>query len=116
MFKLRLEKALEISKGLGLPCNNYAPPIYRLMWLLKLPVPPPHYRSLSANTITTGGNFMLLFWTFMWIIGWGGERSNYNLVFIGISTGIIFGVVMAYSYERAKKKYDLTSWENPDNK
>ena len=115
MFKVRLDKALVILKGLGVSRNNYAPLTYRLMWLLKIPIPPPHYRSLPANIITTGGLFVLMFWTLMWITGWSTERSLYNLAFVGIMTGVVFGVVMAYSYEKAKKKYDLASWENLDS-
>lgn len=111
MQKRKLEQAFTILEGTGIWRMNYAPPLFRLLWLLKLQVPPPHFRSFAANALTLGGFFGGAWGLFMWTIVWHRFTSVEIALFASAIAGTFFGIGMASYYQYGQRKHSLPNWE-----
>ena len=111
MFDKRLKISLDMLKELGLSRSNYAPPVYRLLWMIKVPVRPPHFRTIAANALTTGIFFAFFNGIIMWVIRSNAGYSNLFVMIVAILSGILFGLVMAFAYHRSQQKYELPPWD-----
>ena len=66
----------------------------------------------SLYELTLGVTFTICFGLFSFLFSsFRGKPENFSHLSV-LVVGVIFGVYMAYDYERKKKKHDLTDWEN----
>ncbi len=87
MFEVRLEAALRVLEQTGIRCLNYAPPIYRVLWVRAVPIPPPHFRSFRQNFAFMAVGFGLLSGVFSWFVWfelWRGPLPAYQAVLAAV--------------------------------
>ena len=85
-----------------------APPLVRLLWRLKLDVPPPLYWSFAANALTLGLMLGLLFWLFTFLIrdgGWGRGLITTSIA------AVFFGWGMASYTRKLARRLRLSPWD-----
>jgi hypothetical protein len=90
-----------------------APPLFRLMWLLGLEVPPPLFLGFFTLTLLTGGFFGVLWGVVMWLIQWQSGRIPVEVaVLTAAGTGLLFGLTMAAYLRWKARQLGLPSWED----
>lgn len=109
----RREAALKILASTGMRPSDYLPPVLRLMWLLGLDVPPPHFASFWLNTIVCGGAFGFAWGAIMWFMTWARQGGSIPALLIApIIAGVLFGALMAVLYASGRRNYHLPSWHD----
>lgn len=53
-FNVRLQQALVLLETKGLGKNNYAPPLFRLLWKFGVKAPPPHMAGFAFQRPADG--------------------------------------------------------------
>lgn len=119
-FEVQRDRALKLLDAAGVRRSQSAPPLFRLLWRLRLPVPPPHYLPFRINLAALGGFFGLtmtgvfLLTTVMSAGGASRALSDLALihVILGVMAGISFGGVMASYFSWSRKKRQLPTWNS----
>ncbi|EQD35935.1 conserved hypothetical protein, membrane [mine drainage metagenome] len=79
---------------------TFAPPIYRLAWMLGLHIRPPLYQSFATLALGMGAGFGIPYGLCMWFLFWQGEGLTATRVLIAsLSAGVFFGLAMASIYK-----------------
>jgi hypothetical protein len=90
-----------------------APPLIRLLWKLRVDVPPPFYWTFGVRALTLGGFFA--FWMFCWnalLLGmpWRGG------IIAAIAGGLFFGVTsswyLSWNLRRKFLGVHLSAWSS----
>jgi hypothetical protein len=99
------------SKSIGK--YNYQPLLYSLLWSIGIKVRPPHYQSFVVNFLITGIFFGLLVGISEWIL-YGNLvfPLPFNAIRHALTSGVLFGLVMALYYLISSRKNKLTKWNN----
>jgi hypothetical protein len=95
--------------ALGVPRSTFAPPIYRALWRLGIPVPPPLFTGYLALTLFQGSLFALFWGIPMWVF----TRSFVPALYIvagSLGSGLLFGLVMAALVRRKARELRLPTW------
>ena len=108
----RRSAALSLLAATGMRRGNYAPPGVRLLWLLGVDVPPPHFADFSATTLAMASVFGVMFGLV--------ERAFQRFGFPSRTTSLpevaimamIYGVAMASYYAHGRRKYGLPPWRD----
>ena len=109
-FWSRHAAALAALEQSGLSRAEYAPPLYRLFWRLRVPVRPPHFQSFAAKFLTMSVFFGLV---------WGGIMAVYfkfaaelppNFYLYPLVAGALFGLAMAWILHAGAKSRALPQW------
>ena len=88
-----------------------APPLWRLMWLLGLRVPPPHFIRPLTMSLVTGTLFRVLWGLFMWHLQWrGGGVPPWFAGLAAFVAGSIFGFILAGYYRWWAYRLRLPAW------
>lgn len=112
-FQSQLHRSLALLSQRGLPRNRYEPPLFRLLWKIGVEVPPPHYMSFAKVAISYAVWFAVFWWGFMWVLVWSRQgRAMGDDVLVAVAAGAFFGLVMAWFYERDRRKLRLPAWES----
>ena len=112
-FQAQLHRSLAVLSQRGLPRIRYEPPLFRLLWKIGVEVPPPHYMSFAKIAISYGGWFAAFWWSLMWMFVWSRQgRAMDDDVLGAVVAGAIFGLIMAWFYERDRRKLCLPAWES----
>lgn len=110
-FNTRLEVALAQTSAAGIWQNNYAPPIYRLLWFFGIEVPPPHFASFGFNLLLSGAWFGASWAAIMWLLFWSHQGGPpVQAVAFAILVGALFGLLMASYYAFGARRYRLPRW------
>ena len=115
MYEKKLKAALELLATTGIWRSNYSPPLFRLLWLCGVRVPPPHFRSFVANTTTLGSFFGIAWGMAMWLLVWRGEDRGEVILAASALAGLLFGLCMAAYYQHGQRKHALPDWETLDD-
>jgi len=87
-----------------------APPIFRLLWLLGIPVLPPLFLSFTALMIFSGGLFAAGWGSIMHFFVWT-DASLVIQLGAPFITGAMFGLVLSTIYKLKSKALQLPSWK-----
>jgi Family of unknown function (DUF6404) len=110
LFRAKLEAALRLMKARRMRRWSYAPGIYRLLWVARIPIRPPHFVGLISNTMIQAFFFCLI-WIALWCwTTWLGQRVPVALLLIGTLAAPIFGFLVAIYYRFSAARHRLPSW------
>ncbi len=105
--------ALRILAATGMWRSTYAPPLLRLLWFCGLDIRPPHFAPFQVNALVYGAMFAMVFGSARRIIEGADTARSARAVGIElVLAGALFGLVMAISFERGKRKYRLPAWRD----
>lgn len=84
------------------------PPVSRVLWSLRLDVPPPLLWPFWAWLILYGPLFGVLMCVFQHILGW---HTNHPMGIVRyVISGLFFGVMMAAFQKHQSRKITLSPW------
>jgi hypothetical protein len=98
---------------IGCPKRVLFPPLYRLQRSFGIKSPPPIFQSFARNAWTFG-TFFGLFWSVsMLATAWQIHPISLP-VFISaaIMSGLMFGLTIAWSLQRTRKRFGVGSWDD----
>jgi len=113
VYPPKIEKALEILAATGMGRSTYAPPIYRFLWSLGVPLRPPHFAGFLSIILVMGSAYGTIFTGTMWLLS-DHERSTVSLVGQCLFTGLAFGSIMAAWTRSRARKHKLPDWSEID--
>ena len=113
-FKEERDLALDRLSATTIRPANYAPPIYRVMWWLGLPLAPPHVSGFVTNALVAAGYFSVLFGGVVTgtRVLLGQTAANWHAagqtwLIAGVPAGCVFGLGMATYYLWSARKHGL---------
>lgn len=112
-FERKKERALAIMESKNMWRSNCAPPLLRGLWKLGLKIPPLPFASLWQITVIMALGFGPVWGLIMWFSIWqfAGVQPSEALL-SSLSSGILFGVLMAAFHWWRKKVNGLPEWKN----
>jgi Family of unknown function (DUF6404) len=111
-FEAKRDAALRLLAATGMRRNSYLPPIVRLLWLLQIKVPPPHFVSFAANFVVAGIAFSAGWGLLMWIAVWSHQPVQPHAAFgAAAAAGIVFGLCIAAYYRYGARKHRIPLWD-----
>ncbi len=108
----KLENYKQHMAARGVSEWNAFPPLWQLLWLLGITVPPPPFLSFLSLAALAGGVFGPLFASAVWLF----ENRRYEgmsvegALWIALITGGAFGLTMAAYYRNMGRKHRLGPW------
>ncbi|MBX9579489.1 MAG: hypothetical protein K2X87_04205, partial [Gemmataceae bacterium] len=115
-FRDKLDAALALLADRGVKPALAAPPWYRLLWAVRLPVPPPHFQSLAGAAVVQAG----WLWPVAAVTGLTtmvvltGDPGS-PLVYIGLGfVALLNGLMTGLSYRLRARRLGLTRWADFD--
>lgn len=110
----RRDAALNLLAATGMRRSNYAPPGVRLLWLLGVDAPPPHFATFPAAALVTGSVFGIFFGLADKVLrGVGFPSRPMSLPEIA-TIALTVGVMNASYYAHGRRKHRLPSWRELD--
>ncbi|KXF80737.1 DUF6404 family protein [Enterovibrio coralii] len=110
-FEQHLDKAHALLLKKGFLASSINPVIYRLARKIGLKVPPPQFASFSINMMLSTIWFGLLWGVIMWFMQWSSLGVSIIYMFnASLTTGLIFGLLMALWYRLSAKRKSLPNW------
>ena len=111
-FNRKLDVAYQELSKTGKWRYNFDPPIFRVLRKTGLNVRPPYYNTYVVNVLVFGIMFTVLFGAITYFLdSLRGRLESYSLTTV-ILTGVVFGLLVPYILNNAKKKYSLSDWED----
>jgi hypothetical protein len=111
-FQERLALALDLLEASGMRRSNYAPPLYRLLWRLGVPLKPAPFASFLVNFTIFGILFGVMYGLAMWFLLWRNQgMSTVSALISAIFAGIVFGAVMAGYWVYKARRLKLPPWD-----
>ena len=105
-------------KARGLRRHCAAPPLYRFLWLLRIPVKPPLFQSFREIALTMGSWFALAWGGLMQLFStaWPSDvaPSPFSALVLwttAVLTGALFGLTMAAVTRRKAHPLNLPPWD-----
>lgn len=112
-FERKKERALAMMESKHMWRSNYAPPLLRGLWKLGVKIPPLPFVSFWRLTFMMGGIFGLMWGTMMWFYSWQGMGVQLSwAIFWSLSSGVLFGLMVATFHRWRKKVNDLPDWKD----
>ncbi len=116
----KVDRLVEELGQQGIDSYTAAPPLFRLLWMLGLDIPPPFFLGFHKLALVMGTFFAVLegpLWgILMWLSLWQGEIPAPIAValtgFEAVLAGVAFGLVMAWYLRRKSAQLGLPSWED----
>jgi hypothetical protein len=103
--------ALKVLAATGLKPMSYAPPIHRLLWWIRIQLPPPHFASFWVNFSVIAIWFSSFCGIFLWVIAASDKNaSTLNAFALSIMIGLAFAGWQAFIYHRESRKFALPKW------
>jgi len=112
-FEQKLTAAFGLLASTGMWRSNYAPPLHRLLWKLGAKTPPPHFQGFTANFVSAGVWFGVVWGLSMWFTWWRSHGMSIERAFTGsIFAGVLFGLGMAAYYRYGARKHRIPLWRD----
>ena len=112
-FEEKLAAALGLLASTGMWRINYAPPLHRLLCKLSAKIPPPHFQNFTANFVSAGVWFGVVWGLSMWFTWWRSHGMSVERAFTGsIFAGVLFGLGMAAYYRYGARKHRIPKWRD----
>lgn len=108
----RQKELLEYAQSAGLRKSDIAPPLWRWLWALGLPVDPPAFQAWYVVALVQGVPFGLTMSLVAGLNGgFGGHGWGRETLLLGVFAGAFFGLCGApLTILRARAKLGLRSW------
>lgn len=122
-FKEKRRAAEAVLEAAGIKRSYYAPPLYRLMWVLGLNVPPPHFAGYVANALLTSVWFIIAVGVIrlgmeVLMAALGGTTIAWQTVLhwwiVFLPVGVLFGPIFALYFAWSARKHRLPAWKDLD--
>ena len=94
---------------------TFAPPLYRLAWMLGLYIRPPLYQSFASVAVVMGTGFSIGWGLFSWFLFWQGERTVSAALVSSLFAGVFFGLTMAGYYRWKAGRLQLPPLDGRSN-
>jgi len=108
----KVDLLIEELEEEGVNAFTVAPPLFRLLWLFGLKVPPPLFLGFFTLTVLFGIFFGVLWGEVMWLLQWKAGLVGVEIaVLISALAGLLFGLTMAGYYRWKAASLDLPSWK-----
>ncbi len=108
----KVDRFIAEMRGRGMGPYTSAPPIYRLLWALHIPVRPPHFQSFGAAALLTGSLFGAFFGVGMYFWAWRAAGMSIAIALVWASVaGAFFGLALAGFYRWSARRHHLPNWE-----
>lgn len=112
-FKRRLQRALVMLDGKGLPRGTSAPLLYRLLWKLGLRVPPPPMAGFAATAVLTGAFFGPVWGLTMWLMIWRRTQMTGGWIAFAMGVaGVLFGLSMGLLGRWSARRRGIPLWRD----
>ena len=112
-FGQRLQRALAMLDGKGLPRGTSAPLLYRLLWKLGFRVPPPLMMGLVPNALLMGGFFGPVWGLMMWLMLWRRSQMPVGMVLLAaVLAGVLFGLSMGLYGRWNARRRGIPLWRD----
>jgi hypothetical protein len=96
----------------GVSPYTVAPPFFRLLWALRLNVPPPFFLGFLPLTLLMGVFFGIFWGAFMWLLQWQAWQMPLRVAVLAAATaGLAFGLSMAAYYRWKASRLRLPPWD-----
>ena len=107
----RRAAALNFLAGTGMRRGNYAPPGVRLLWLLGVDVPPPHFARFANIAVAMASVFGVTYGLLLLLIEGRAQFAPMPFALVRVVVpGLLYGLAMAQYYAYGRHKYHLPSW------
>lgn len=114
-FEKKREQSLALLAQKGIKRTVYEPPAVKLLWKLGIKARPPHFMNslgvFALSAVWYGPLFGVVEWILSHLVG-HYPLSVRSAAIGGCAFGAWFGLVLAISYAREKKKHELPDWES----
>ena len=111
-FKERLEKAHAELQAQGVWLSNYQPPMFSLLRMLGIKVPPPYYIGFHLNAIIAFWYFALIIFLVMYFGILGSSDTFQTAMDKALLWGFVYGIGMAVFYTIRRRKLSLSDWSS----
>ncbi len=112
-FGRRLQRALAMLDGKGLPRSTSAPLLYRLLWKLGFRVPPPPMAGFASTALLTGAFFGPVWGLAMWLMMWRRSQMPVGMVLLAmVLAGVPFGLAMGLHGRRNARRRGIPLWRD----
>lgn len=90
-----------------------APPFWRLLWKLGIPLRPPLFLGFVPLALLCGGFFAVLWGLVMYLASWRAQATPLPTMLLGmLIAGALFGTIMATVYRRHARRLQLPAWRH----
>ncbi|WP_267369415.1 MULTISPECIES: DUF6404 family protein [unclassified Pantoea] len=111
-FERKKARALALLAETKMWRSHYAPPLYRLLWKMKIPLPPPTFCPFWFNFLFFGGMAML-FVPAVLIFPALPDLNVYRVLLIpDLAAGVLFGLPLALFHAWRKRVFRLPAWKS----
>ncbi|MBM6550869.1 DUF6404 family protein [Marinomonas ostreistagni] len=111
-FETRLANAHAELQAQGVWLSNYKPPMFSLLRMLGIKVPPPYYLGFHLNAVIAFWYFAIIIFLVMYFGLLGSNDSLRSALDKAALWGIIYGVGMATFYAIRRRKLQLSDWSS----
>jgi len=107
----KLERWISFAKENNFKKSIYQPPVDLILRKLKIKQPPVIFWSFWKITLFLGLYFGTTWGLVMRLIAWNDRIPILIQLVAAVSSGLFFGIFMAWHFRRTKKKLKLPEWE-----
>jgi hypothetical protein len=107
----KVERHVADMRSRGLWRSTAAPPLYRVLWAIGVPVRPPLMQTFWTLAAFMGIYFGVAWGVFMRLLFWQQMPWQYWASVSGLA-GLLFGLSMATYYRVRARSLGLPSWED----
>lgn len=109
---VKIEHAVDDLRRRGVSPGEAAPLVFRQLWRLGVPLPPPHFLSTRQAIAFSCTAFLLLGMPLATAFAWldGTTRSWAGAVSSALVSGAVFGLFMAERYGAQSQALGMPSW------
>lgn len=109
--KLDAYRAWMLSKQIR--PGTSVPLLWRLLWKLGVPVPPPHFVGFFPLWLICGCFFGPIWGLTMYLLVWRTDGMPLTIVLgATVAAGALFGLAMATVFRRQARRLKLTVWQD----
>jgi len=112
-FEERRVASLAMLEATGMPRTSYAPLLVRILWQLRVKVPPPHFASFLGVFAVAATVFGFTWGLMMWLVRWSDQDMPLHRALVQIAfAGLVFGLLLALYYHYGARRHGLPKWED----
>ena len=112
----KMQKMYDDLPRRGILKSSYAPPHYKILWMLGIRIPPPIFSSFITLFLAQASFFAVFWGVLMYLMVWRKQDITLELmVSSACVVGMLFGLITAALIKRQAKKHNLPSWKDYGN-
>ena len=108
----KIDAAIDYLRSRGMWKSSAAPLLYRLLWSLGIPIPPPHFQSFLGLFLFMGSIFGIFLGGMIYFIN--PANTVEEAAFLGLISGVFFGLLMAIFMRLQAWRLGLPRWDKFD--